>query len=84
MSMGWQEALDVVVGRTRHERYRWLCSEANPDEWSREAYRGQVLTMATGEPVAPAPIRTRAATGTVRVRAAGCCGGSVPPGVYDD
>ncbi len=40
------EALDIVVSRTRHERYRWLCSDENPDEFSRERYRAIVMSMA--------------------------------------
>jgi hypothetical protein len=29
--MTWIEALDVVVSRTKHERFRELCDESHPD-----------------------------------------------------
>lgn len=45
-----QEALDIVVARTKHERFRWLCSEENPDVDQREKYRVQVVAMASKEP----------------------------------
>ena len=44
-----QEQLDVIVARTGHERYRWLTSSANPDEWQREAYRKIVADRANGD-----------------------------------
>ncbi len=44
------EALDIVVSRTRHERFRWLCSDENPDEFSRERYRAIVMAQAAGTP----------------------------------
>jgi hypothetical protein len=47
--MDINEALDIVVSRTRHERYRWLCSDDNPDQWQREAYRHQIVAMASNE-----------------------------------
>lgn len=50
--MTWQEAVEIVVTRTGHGRYEWLCSDANPDAGSREGYRRLVLRMA-GEPVNP-------------------------------
>jgi hypothetical protein len=40
------EALDTAIEQTKHERYRWLCSEANPDAEQREAYRRLVLSLA--------------------------------------
>lgn len=39
MSGGWEGALETVVGRMGHDRYRWLCSDANPDDEARAAYR---------------------------------------------
>jgi len=51
--MTWEEALDIVVGGTGHGRYRELCAEDNPDVHQRDAYRGLVVGLATGEPPAP-------------------------------
>jgi hypothetical protein len=51
--MTWQDALETVVSRTRHERYRWLCSDESPDARQRESYRALMLTLA-GQP-APDP-----------------------------
>jgi hypothetical protein len=51
--MEWFEAVDVMVTRTGHERFRWLCSEENPDEGQRDGYRYQVVAMATGTPPEP-------------------------------
>jgi len=48
--MTWTDALDAVVARTRVERYRWLCSEDNPDAESRAAYRSRMVELVTGEP----------------------------------
>lgn len=45
--MTWEEAVDLLVSQTRHEHYRWLCSDANPDERSRLAYRGYAIRKAT-------------------------------------
>ena len=53
--MTYEDALEIVVARTKHERYRFLVSEANPDH---EAWRAQIVALATGEPIArhePAP-----------------------------
>lgn len=54
--MTYLEALEVVVARTRHERYRWLCSDENPNTEQREGYRRIVLEKA-GQP-APAPAQS--------------------------
>lgn len=48
--MTWQDALDAVVARTPHERYRWLCSDENPDVRQRERYRALMVRIASGEP----------------------------------
>jgi hypothetical protein len=50
-----QEDLDLVVERTRHERYRWLVSEDNPDPGSREGSRAIVAELAAGFRGEPAP-----------------------------
>lgn len=55
--MMWQEALEIVVARTRHERYRELCSDDNPDAEQRDAYRTGVIEMA--ESVEPKRQRQR-------------------------
>ena len=44
----WAEALDVIVARTGVERYRYLCSEENPDPMTREGYRRLVVDLAVG------------------------------------
>jgi hypothetical protein len=50
--------LEAVIARDGHERYRWLTSDDNPDEASREGYRRIVAEKAAGtphvEPVQPA------------------------------
>jgi hypothetical protein len=50
--MTWSEALEIVVSQTTHERFRWLCSDDNPDAGSRSGYRALVIRLATGEPPA--------------------------------
>lgn len=50
--MDWQRALDEVVARTGHERFRALCADSNPDAAQRAAYRDTVLRMAGGAPAA--------------------------------
>lgn len=47
--MSWKLALEIVVARTGHNRYRWLCSDANPDEEARAAYRRLVAFLAAEE-----------------------------------
>jgi hypothetical protein len=51
--MTHKEAADIVAERTGHERYRWLVSDDNPDEWQREAYRSQVIGMALNKEPEP-------------------------------
>ncbi len=43
-----EEALDVVVGRTRHERYRELCSDENPNRWESAQFQALVFLLANG------------------------------------
>lgn len=51
--MDWTEALEVVIERTKHERYRDLCAETHP---SHERFRAEMIRQATGQsPAAPAP-----------------------------
>jgi len=58
--MTWQTALETVVARTRVERYRHLCSDANalapPND--RGAYRRLVVDLAGGE-LTPTPDEMR-------------------------
>ncbi len=53
--MDWSEALEIIVARTRHERFRWLCSDANPEADQRDGYRATMIEQATGEHAAAAP-----------------------------
>lgn len=55
--MTWQDALESVIARTKHDRYRWLCSDANPDRESRDASRRLVLERA-GQPAPPGPAQS--------------------------
>lgn len=51
--MDWTEALAIIA--PSHPRYRWLCSEDNPDAESRAAYRRLLIREAGGEAPEPAP-----------------------------
>lgn len=88
--MEWSEALDTVVARTGHERYRVLCADDHPDH---ERHRRRMIERATGEaptptPATPFPSPLRQAVnlaGAVgRVVVAAVQGGPVmvPPEVY--
>ena len=48
--MTWQEAVEIVVERTGNERFAYLCSDDNPDEWSRNGYRVEMLRQAMESP----------------------------------
>jgi hypothetical protein len=50
MHMTWEDALEIVVARTKHATYRKLCSDAHPDH---EMWRARMIEKATGE--APTP-----------------------------
>lgn len=43
MDEAWRDALEIVVGETRHERWRLLCSEDHPNHLGA---RKTVLRMA--------------------------------------
>jgi hypothetical protein len=45
--MDWPEAIEVVIARTKHERYRELCDDTHPDH---PAWRRRIIALATGEP----------------------------------
>ena len=69
------EALNIVIARTGHERFRFLCSEANPDRDTREGYRALVLRLAAQAPGDPPPeLAPRPAPIVYAPRFGGCCG----------
>lgn len=45
--MDWSEALEIVIARTRHERFRVLCAGDHADH---EVWRRKVIELAGGEP----------------------------------
>lgn len=48
VSMTWEEALPIAIARTGHERFRFLCSDDNPDIESRDGHRTLMLQLAGG------------------------------------
>ena len=50
--MNWTEALEQVVARTGHLRYRELCADSNPDH---RTWRARMVEQATGIPTEPEP-----------------------------
>ncbi len=48
--MTWQDALEIMVARTKHERYRWLTSDDNPDVVQREEFRALLVKQASELP----------------------------------
>lgn len=71
--MEWTEALDLVVARTGHERYRVLCAADHPDH---EIHRRRAIEKATGlvarpEPQYPSLFRQAANLAGAAVRAVG-------------
>jgi hypothetical protein len=71
--MDWRGALDANVGRYGHPRWRWLCSDDNPDADSREKHRALMVRIAAGEP-RPAPPRIAVDYGTGEPGARPCGG----------
>ncbi len=67
----WEEALEIEVEQSKIHRYRWLCSDDNPDKETREGYRKLMIKLATGEPDLPEPQEWVAPPPIV----GGCCGG---------
>ncbi len=59
--MTWFEALEFMIVQTSHERYRWLCSNDNPDAETRDGYRSLMVRKATGQPEPAAPPAAAAA-----------------------
>jgi hypothetical protein len=65
------------VSLTRHERFRWLCSEENTDAESREGYRAMVVGLAASSP--PSDLEATAEDLALRKYleengGGGCCG----------
>lgn len=54
-----QSDLEAVISQTKHERYRWLTSDDNPDVAKREGYRRIVREMASGTPKEYPPVATQ-------------------------
>ncbi len=46
------DALEIVITRTGHERYRYLCLD-HPDPAVRAQYSAWVIAQASGEPMTP-------------------------------
>lgn len=70
----WEDALEIVVGETRHERWRILCSEDHPHH---VGARKTVLKMA-GFPIpddAPPKPEDLALRSYVAAKGCGGCGG---------
>jgi hypothetical protein len=67
-SMNWEEALEIVVSQTGHERYRWLCSDEN-QPWGgangRDAFRRLMMSKA-GQPYPPLATQARSFLASVR------------------
>jgi hypothetical protein len=53
--MNWMTALEILVARTGHERYRVLCADDNPDVDTRDAYRVLMIRLASDLPEPPEP-----------------------------
>ena len=62
--MSWESALDCVVARTGHERFRQLCSDASPGH---AGYRRLMIRMAGGNVADPAPIPLAESLGLLRL-----------------
>jgi hypothetical protein len=69
--LNWTEAIEIAVQQEGHERYRWLCSDDNPDVRQREAYRALMVRKATGQ---PEPSSSNDAALRAYVAAHGCGG----------
>jgi len=52
--MTYNEALDIVIAKTKHERFRWLCSEENPEH---NIWRNKIIELAGGKPDYPSKIQ---------------------------
>lgn len=75
--MTHREAIEIIEARDGHAhgRYRFLCSEANPDAGQRAAYRAHVVRRAS-RAEEPAPrVQLRSAPELIPYLRGGCCGG---------
>ncbi len=73
--MTWQNALNSLQAHPAHARYVELCSDDNPNEWQRQAYRQTVMRMANSPQADIARLDAAyRAVGGAPVRG-GCCGG---------
>jgi hypothetical protein len=72
--MTFADALNQVVAETGHERYRWLCSDANPDVNKRIGYQALVMRKAGVPGPLPAMPITVDYGDPAPVRKGGCCG----------
>jgi hypothetical protein len=70
--MTWNEALEIVAGRTGHARYRELCADDWPDH---EAYRALVIRLAAGEALNDEPDSATAGDKLAAYVAEHGCGG---------
>ena len=75
--MSWENDLEIAIERTKHERFRWLCSYQNrlPKPNDRESYRQLMGIIARGEVQNPAPMQGVISVGDCL----GCPGVPLPP-----
>jgi hypothetical protein len=70
--MDWPEALELVILRTGHERYRDLCADEHPDH---EEWRRKIIARATGRPVEQILAEAKAeGIASLTPPRQGCCG----------
>ncbi len=71
--MTWPDALELVIHKTGHHRYRELCADANTDVKQRDAYRRLMLESAEEW---PPPVQVHWPD---PVPLPPCCGGAPSP-----
>jgi hypothetical protein len=74
--MTWRDALEIVVARNGHQRYRALVADDNPDTLQRDEWRRDLVRMAFDLP-APAPLTPTSDEQPRRI-SIGCCGQILP------
>jgi hypothetical protein len=74
------EALDIMIARTGHERYRWLCSDENnlPAPNDRDTFRQHIIVQAQIDPSLP-NIDEHLREAQQSTGKKGCCGGTPLP-----
>ena len=73
MDKTWQECLELVVFRTKHERYRELCADSHPHHL---IWRQRVMALAGVEvPEVKAVVKKPVIAQPVAARPRGGCGG---------